>query len=129
VVIGAGLPVRLVSLDGTNQAPVTPEYARRVLDDATGPGALVLAELFAANPFMTDGAYFLWDPLAAALAAGYPLGSFSATRVEVEEADSPETGFTRSVEGPPNVEYLSAADRAAAEDTLLEVLNQVGEAR
>ncbi len=126
VAIDSGLPVRLVSLDGTSQAPVTPEYARRVLADATGPGALVLAELFAAHPFMTDGTYYLWDPLAAALAAGYPLGSFSAGRVDVEEAEGPEVGFTRPVDGTPNVEYLSAADLAATEDTLLETLNQAG---
>ncbi len=72
---------------------------------------------------MTDGSYFLWDPLAAAMAAGYPLGSFSAARVDVEEAQGTEVGFTRPVEGTPNVEYLSSADRAAAEDALLETLD------
>jgi hypothetical protein len=34
-----------------------------------------------------------------------------------------EVGFTRPVEGPPNLEYLSSADRVAVEDTLLETLN------
>jgi pyrimidine-specific ribonucleoside hydrolase len=123
-VIDSGLPVRLVSLDGTNQVPVTTAFAERVRQQATGPGALVLAELFAERPFMTDGTYFLWDPLAAAMAAGYPLGSFSAARVDVEETEGPEVGFTRPVDGTPNVEYLSTADGAAAEDTLLETLNQ-----
>jgi pyrimidine-specific ribonucleoside hydrolase len=123
VVIDSGLAVRLISLDGTNEVPVTETFARRVQEDATGPGALVLAELFAAHPFMTDGTYFLWDPLAAALAADHPLGSFSDARVDVEEAEGPEVGFTRPVEGAPNLEYLSAADRAAAEQTLLETLN------
>jgi inosine-uridine nucleoside N-ribohydrolase len=123
-VIDSGLPVRLVSLDGTNQVPVTTAFADRVRPQATGPGALVLAELFAERPFMTDGTYFLWDPLAAAMAAGYPLGSFSAARVDVEETEGPEVGFTRPVDGTPNVEYLSTADGAAAEDTLLETLNQ-----
>jgi pyrimidine-specific ribonucleoside hydrolase len=122
-VIDSGLAVRLVSLDGTNQVPVTPAYAERVRQNATGPGAAVLAELFAGSPYMTDGTYFLWDPLAAAIAAGHPLGTFRAARVDVEEAEGPEVGFTRPVEGTPNVEYLSAADAAAAEDTLLETLN------
>ena len=122
-VVDSGLTVRLISLDGTNQVPVTEEFAKRVQEEATGPGALVLAELFAAHPFMTDGTYFLWDPLAAAVAADYPLGSFSAARVDVEEAEGPEIGFTRPVEGTPNIEYLSSADRAAVEDTLLETLN------
>ena len=123
MVIDSGLPVRLIGLDGTNQVPVTREFAERVHAEATGAGALVLAELFAAHPFMTDGTYFLWDPLAAELAAGYPLGSFSAARVDVEEAEGPEVGFTRPVDGTPNVEYLSAADRAAAEEILLGTLN------
>jgi len=123
-VMDSGIPVRLVSLDGTNQVPVTQDFAERVRAEATGPGALVLAELFAVHPFMTDGSYFLWDPLAAALAAGHPLGTFSAARVDVEEADGPEVGFTRPVDGPPNVEYLSTADRAGAEGILLETLAQ-----
>jgi inosine-uridine nucleoside N-ribohydrolase len=125
-VIDSGLKVRLVSLDGTSQVPVTEAFAKRVQEDATGPGALVLAELFAGHPFMTDGTYFLWDPLAAAIAAGHPLGSFTDARVDVEEAEGPQVGFTRPVDGAPNVEYLSAADRAAAEDTLLETLNNGG---
>jgi inosine-uridine nucleoside N-ribohydrolase len=123
VVIDSGLTVRLISLDGTNHVPVTVEFAKRVQEETTGPGALVLAELFASHPFMTDGTYFLWDPLAAAMAAGHPLGSFSAARVDVEETEGPEVGFTRPVDGTPNVEYLSDADRAAAEDTLLEALD------
>ncbi len=122
-VIDSGLAVRFISLDGTNQVPVTQEFATRIQQDATGPGALVLAELLAGHPFMTDGTYFLWDPLAAAIAAGYALGSFSAARVDVEEAEGPEIGFTRPVDGTPNVEYLSSADPSAAEDTLLETMN------
>lgn len=122
-VIDAGLKLRFISLDGTNQVPVTPAFADRVQQDATGPGAMVLAELFAGHPFMTDGTYFLWDPLAALLVAGHPIGSFSAARVDVEEVEGPEVGFTRPVEGTPNVEYLSSADRAAAEDILLATLN------
>ncbi len=122
-VIESGATVRLVGLDGANQVPVTREYAERVRREASSPAARVLAELFAAHPFMTDGSYYLWDPLAAAMAAGYPLGTFSPARVEVEEAEGPEVGFTRPVEGTPNVEYLSSADPATAEDTLLETLN------
>ncbi|MEO7228973.1 MAG: nucleoside hydrolase [Candidatus Limnocylindrales bacterium] len=121
--IDSGLAVRLIGLDGTNQVPVTQEFATRIQQDATGPGALVLAELLAGHPFMTDGTYFLWDPLAAAIAAGYALGSFSAARVDVEEAEGPEIGFTRPVDGTPNVEYLSSADPSAAEATLLETMN------
>ena len=125
-VIDSGIPVRLVSLDGTNQVPLTPEFAERVRAGATGPGALVLAELLAGHPFMTDGTYFLWDPLAAAITAGHPVGSFAGARVVVEEAEGPEAGFTRPVEGTPNVEFLRSADLEAAERVLLDTLNQGG---
>lgn len=123
-VIDSGLPVRLISLDGTNQVPVTRAFARRIQQEATGPGALVLAELFERNPFMADGTYFLWDPLAAMLAAGHPVGTFSAARVDVEEAEGPEVGFTRPIDGAPNVEYLSSADAPAAEATLFDTLDE-----
>ena len=43
--------------------------------------------------------------------------------VDYLQAEGPEVGFTRPVEGTPNVEYLSSADPAMAEDTLLETLN------
>jgi hypothetical protein len=50
-----------VSLDGTNQVPVTPEFAAQVID-AAGSGAPldVLAELFSKNDCMTAGDYYLW---------------------------------------------------------------------
>lgn len=46
--------------------------------------------------------------------------------MDVGEAEGPEAGFTRPIDGDPNVEYLSSADAAAAEDTLLETLNRPG---
>jgi len=122
-VIDSGLTVRLTSLDGTNQVPLTRAFAARVQEEATGPGALLLADLLAGHPYMTDGTYFLWDALAAALAAGYPIGSFSPARVDIEETEGPEVGFTRPIDGTPNIEYLTTADPAAAERTLFEALN------
>lgn len=123
LVVDAGLDVRFVSLDGTSQVPVTPEFARRAIDDGTTPAARVLADLLIANPFMTDGSYFLWDPLAAQLAAGYPVGTFSPASIKVEETEGAESGFTRPTDDGPNIRFLSAADRSAAEDTLLAILN------
>ena len=122
-VIDSGLTVRFTSLDGTNQVPLTRAFAERVQDEASGLGALLLADLLAGHPYMTDGTYFLWDPQAAMLAAGYPIGSFSPARVDVEETEGPEVGFTRPVDGTPNVEYLTTVDPAAAERTQLEALD------
>jgi len=123
IVIAAGLAPDLVSLDGTNQVPVTPAFGRMVAEEATEPGALVLADLFAANPWMTAGDYYLWDPLAAMLAAGHPVGTFESDCVAMEMTDGPEWGFTRPADCDPNVTYLAEANASLAEATLFGILN------
>lgn len=123
VVVDSGVVPLFVPLDGTNQVPITPEFARRAMEGAGTPARKVLAELFAANPFMTDGSFFLWDALAAQVAAGYPVGSFSPARIVVEEAEGPESGFTRPVDGAPNIQYLGTADADVAHATLLGILD------
>lgn len=123
IVLASGLEPTFVSLDGTNHVPVTPEFAQRAIQTASQPASSVLAQLMSANPFMADGSYFLWDPLAAEVAAGYPVGTVEPALITVEEAEGPESGFTRSTSGEPNCQYLATADATAAEDTLLAVLD------
>lgn len=123
VLVDSGIQPSFVSLDGTSQVPVTRAFASRAMDAPSSAGRRVLADLFAANPFMTDGSYFLWDPLAAMLAAGYPIGSFSPAAIKVEEAEGPESGYTRPIDGAANIQYLATVDPSAAEDTLLRALN------
>ena len=125
VLVESGVTQLFVPLDGTNQAPVTPDFAARAMVGER-PAARILADLFAANDFMTDGSYYLWDPLAAMLAAGYRIGTFTPAAIEVEEAEGPESGFTRPTQADPNIEYLSTVDAALAEATLLGVLNGSG---
>ena len=123
VVVESGITPSFVSLDGTNQVPVTPEFAARAMEPTDSPALEILADLFAANPFMTDGFYFLWDPLAAELAAGYGIGTFTPACIVVEETEGPESGFTRPGCETPNIRYLTTVDAAAAEATLLGVLS------
>jgi inosine-uridine nucleoside N-ribohydrolase len=123
VVLESGLAPNFVSLDGTSQVPVTVEFAQRAIQTASKPASSVLAQLMNANPFMSGGSYFLWDPLAAEVAAGYPVGTLAVATVTVEEADGPESGFTRPTSGDPNCQYLATADATTAEDTLLAVLD------
>jgi len=73
-VLDAGMTVRLVSLDGTNQVPVTSSFAQRVTSAGGGPALAVLAELGQKNDYMTSGSYYLWVTVAAVAAAGYPIG-------------------------------------------------------
>jgi inosine-uridine nucleoside N-ribohydrolase len=122
-VLGAGVTLTFVGLDGTNQVPVTREFAQRAMQGGSQPASAVLAQLLAANPFMTDGSYYLWDPLAAEVASGFAAGTLEPARVVVDEFEGPESGRTRLVAGDPNARYLATADASAAEDTLLAVLD------
>lgn len=125
MVVDSGLAVRWVSLDGTNQVPVTADFAELVQAasaERDAAGIDLLADLFAANPYMTSGGYYLWDPLAAMIAAGYPVGTFTAVAVDVDEGEGPTSGATRRVEGDLNGEFLSEAIAADAEATLVGVL-------
>lgn len=122
-VLAAGAPVRLVSLDGTNQVPVRPEFASEVIAARGASPALdVLAELFAENDYMTGGGYYLWDPLAAIFAVGHQPGAFTDARIEVDTGEGPTSGATRRVDGAPNASYLTEVDPDAAEAILLGTL-------
>lgn len=123
VLVESGVALSFISLDGTNQVPLTREFAQRAMASHDTPAASVLAELLTANPFMADGSFYLWDPLAAELAAGYPIGVFGPACITVEEAEGSESGFTRPGCDTPNIRYLATVDASAAEDTLLGVLN------
>lgn len=122
-VLAAGAPVRLVSLDGTNQVPVRSEFASEVIAArGASPAFDVLAELFAENDYMSGGEYYLWDPLAAIFAVGHEPGTFTDARLEVDTAEGPTSGATRRVDGAPNASYLTEVDPDAAEAILLGTL-------
>ncbi|MBA3688528.1 MAG: nucleoside hydrolase [Chloroflexi bacterium] len=124
VVLDAGAPVFLVSLDGINRVPVTPAFAERVRASANGPGLRVLAELFAANPFMTSGDYYLWDTVAAITAAGYHIGQFTEAHLTVDVGEGPTSGATRRGDGEPNATFLSDAEPSTVEQLVIGVLNR-----
>jgi inosine-uridine nucleoside N-ribohydrolase len=70
IVLESGIPITLVPLDATNQVPLTNEFVERA--QQTGPGD---ASGFVGRVFQkikestTNGDYYHWDPLAAAIAS------------------------------------------------------------
>jgi pyrimidine-specific ribonucleoside hydrolase len=123
-VLTAGTDVRLVSLDGTNQVPVTPAFAEQVRSTASGAPLAVLAELFQKNDYMTSGRFYLWDTVAAIAAAGYPVADFTDAELTVDVTESVTSGATRRGDGLPNASYMTRADAATIEALLLDVMNR-----
>jgi inosine-uridine nucleoside N-ribohydrolase len=122
-VLDAGLTVRLVGLDGTNQVPLTTTFADRVAAAATRPPLGVLAELLRKNDYMRSGGYYLWDTVAAVAAAGFPVADFTDAHLSVDTGDGPTSGATRRAEGPVNAAYMTRADASAIEALIISVMD------
>jgi inosine-uridine nucleoside N-ribohydrolase len=122
-VLDSGSPVRFVSLDGTDQVPVTTAFAQRVAASAKGKALGVLAELFAKNDYMTGGSYYLWDTVAAIAAAGYPVADFADARLSIDTTDGPRSGATVRADGTANAAYMRRADAQAIERLIVDVMN------
>jgi inosine-uridine nucleoside N-ribohydrolase len=122
-VLDDDLTVRLVSLDGTNQVPLTASFADRVAATATGASLGVLAELLRENDYMTSGSYYLWDTVAAVAAAGFPVADFTDVHLTVDVSDGPTSGATRRGDGPANAAYMTRADPSAIEALIISVMN------
>jgi inosine-uridine nucleoside N-ribohydrolase len=119
LVLEAGIDLTLVPLDATNDVPLTHElYAQLESDHAAGP-ADIAYELFARNPYMLEGDFFLWDPLAAAVVRDPSLVRTRTATVRVVEGAGLDGG--RLVEDPAGapVTVAISADRAAFEAQLL----------
>jgi pyrimidine-specific ribonucleoside hydrolase len=121
-VLAAGFDLTLVPLDATRDAPLSrPLYDQLASDHAAGPADLVY-ELWSLNPFMLDGGYDLWDPLASAVVRDPSIVSMRTTKVRVIEGDGLDGG--RLVEDPAgaSVTYATSADRGRFEALLLGAL-------
>lgn len=122
IVLAAGFDITLVGLDATNSVPLTQDLFRRLeADHAAGPADLVY-EIWASNPFMTAGDYFVWDPLTAAVVRDPTLVTTRPATVRVVEGAGLDGG--RLVEDPAGarVTLATSADRARFEAFLLSSL-------
>jgi inosine-uridine nucleoside N-ribohydrolase len=117
-VLRSGVPVTLVPLDATNQAPVTlfPWEALKRSHYAT-PRATAVYDLMNATGMHSGGQYF-WDPLAAtAIGADAPL-RYAHARVDVVTRGGDRGRLVRSA-GGGRARVATGADRRRFERLLL----------
>lgn len=123
-VLAKNVPVRLIPLDATRSAPVTPAFVDRV---KTAPrdetSNFLLALLESVRPQIDDGVFYFWD-VVAAVAVGQPevIGNHEA-RIEVVTEEGLHYAQTRAVEtGGHPVLVGEEIDRAGLENHLLETI-------
>jgi purine nucleosidase len=118
-VLDAGFDLTLVPLDATNEVPLTAElFATLEADHAAGPADLAY-EIWARNPFMYSGGFYLWDPLAAAALRDPSIVTTRRATLRVVEGAAADGG--RLLEDPAggSVEIATTADKEAFEAFLL----------
>ena len=124
VVFESGAPITLVSLDCTNDAPVTMAFYRRLEADRTTPEAdFVYHMLTQMQDFINSGEYSFWDPLAAAVATDERLVTIEPQTLKVIQEEGPESGRTLLAEDGSSVRVCTAANAARFEEGFLDTLN------
>ncbi len=97
-VLAAGVSVRLIPLDATRAAPVTPQFVNRIRSaprDETSN--FLLAMLDAVNPQIEDGSFYFWDVVAAVAVAKPEIIGNHEARIEVVTDEGQSFGQTRPV--------------------------------
>ncbi len=100
-VIASGIPVTLVPLDATNDVPVIEAYIRALEQSEPTAANIYLTSLVTSFPAVTSGFYYMWDELAASIAAGESTVSTETIKVKVVESGNNIGQTVRSDSGAP----------------------------
>jgi hypothetical protein len=119
-VLGGGLPLRFVPLDATNDVPLD-AYLLRAAARAPSTDAMAVVNtlLSGVHSMVSAGEYYLWDPLAAALAVRPELGALERRSVDVVTSGAEAGRTVTDSGGDANAEIFTGADGRAAEVALL----------
>lgn len=116
VVFQSGAPITLVPLDATNQAPLSDAFVDRLASGPATPASqFVLRAIRRIHPLLRGQAFYLWDPLAAAIAVQEGIAECEQVRLRVVQEPGPELG--RVVADPTSspVNVCITIDRVAFE--------------
>ncbi|MFN8677589.1 MAG: nucleoside hydrolase [Thermomicrobiales bacterium] len=126
LVFESGVPITLVPLDATNDAPVTPAFVAKLQAEQATPAAEFVARLLETNAAsIAAGSYDFWDPLAAVVLGDPSLVTLTPRAVTVIDIPgAPEDGRTKPVANGSDILVATAPDAAALEAALLEAWNR-----
>jgi len=124
-VFASGMPITLVALDATDQAPITSAFFQRVRENKDTPAAeFVHAGLTVlSDRAALDDWYYFWDPLAAALATESALAATEPRSLVVVTEEGTTSGQTRVDSAGSVIDVVFTPDVAAFETAFLDGLN------
>ena len=125
LVFDSGVPITLVPLDATNLAPLTVAFYDRLGEKAQTPEANFVYQALTQNLqfIATEGGYYFWDPLSAAILTDEALATFETVELAVVLEEGPQSGQTIPLEGGASIRVAVGVDSQQFEQLLLDVLN------
>lgn len=149
IVVRSGVPIYLISLDGTNQIPVTPKFVEKMrIHSTTNISRFVLKGMEVKEWAIKAGHYYFWDVLAAAVAVEDDLVLYDVLDLDVvvkyislkpdylpdfpakrkngqsrKPLDEYESGWTKEVKNGWPVYVPKTVNVLEFEDRFLNVLN------
>lgn len=122
-VMASGVPITLVPLDSTDHVPVPHSWSRSVEAAPQSESIKYLSKLVRLFPAVSSGFFYLWDELAASVAAGEDLVTNEEMRLVVsQEAGAPFGSSVRDPDGAPILVATAVPDRSAFYDHFLSIL-------
>jgi inosine-uridine nucleoside N-ribohydrolase len=107
-VLASTVPITLVPLDATNDVPVSPAEAHSLDADHSAPGADITYQMIQNNRWMSDGSWYIWDPLAALTVSQPDLVGWSQIALAVKTSGTERGRFVRDEQAHPATVAMSA---------------------
>jgi inosine-uridine nucleoside N-ribohydrolase len=122
-VLDSGVPVTLVPLDATNDAPLALDFVERLAADSETPQAKFAAQVMDNLREVIGFGYYFWDPLAAAVLVDESLTTFASADLTVVTDEGPESGRIVPAGDGVLARYATSADLERLETFLIDTLN------
>lgn len=122
-VIEAGVPITLISLDATNQMPMSMAFVDRVAaQSAASSASRLAAEAWSLGEGqIRAGEYYFWDTLTAAALIDPSVVATTTVRVKIATSGASQGRIVEDASGMP-IQVAFAVDRSRAERVVLAAL-------
>jgi Inosine-uridine preferring nucleoside hydrolase len=121
-VLRSKVPVIFVTLDASDNVPITP-FFRDAVQSHRGTAALRLVATLLRDPYYTQAPVYFWDPLAAVAATDRRVVRLQAERLVIGTAAGPRIGVTRVSPAGTPARVAVTASAPAFQRQFLAVLN------
>ncbi|HEY9778344.1 MAG TPA: nucleoside hydrolase [Planktothrix sp.] len=119
-ILDTGIPIKLITLDVTNELPVTKEFLQRLEEQsATSKASLLAAKLWS---LVKGFNYYFWDTVTAAAAIKPELFTFKEMKIDVTTSGKSAGRTATSMFGGRKVQVATQVQKSGFEELLLSIL-------